>query len=341
MIDVQNRLLRTAFPDDGVIDLQHLRRVIKPKDLPPHIQVENSSADSSGHLYVLLAPTSITTRENLSNLLGSNLAESTAIKIAHVPLLAPTSQEQASLWSSSHWPTIYKKTNPFGPHPSIISRATAELVDAGDFIAVCKQVGQEAHRSNTGEATGAVIVCRDNGKALPLAAAGDGRWIDQEIREGAGNVSAHAVLRAIGMVAQKLSRVEGKLAHLSNLTANEDSDIFFDRPLSKTERDIYDRHESSPDGYLCHGLEIYISHEPCVMCSMAILHSRFGRVVFGQRMPETGGLCSEGGFDQVSCRNLGLGHGLFWRKELNWSLLAWHWASGELQSDYVKASTQV
>jgi len=67
------------------------------------------------------------------------------------------------------------------------------------------------------------------------------------------------------------------------------------------------------------------------MCAMAIVHSRFGRLVFGKRMPATGGICADGE----------LGHGLFWRKELNWTLLAWQWEStlegGEMQPPSLNA----
>jgi tRNA-specific adenosine deaminase 3 len=91
--------------------------------------------------------------------------------------------------------------------------------------------------------------------------------------------------------------------------------IFRDRPFLEVEKGLYDA-SGNKDGYLCHDLEFYCTHEPCVMCSMAIVHSRFGRVIFKHRMPDTGGLCADGK----------LGHGLFWRKELNWTLLAWQWA---------------
>ncbi|KAJ7600982.1 hypothetical protein C8J56DRAFT_23032 [Mycena floridula] len=64
-------------------------------------------------------------------------------------------------------------------------------------------------------------------------------------------------------------------------------------------RQIADLHSSSlaPDsddvvngrGYLLTSRTIFLTHEPCIMCSMALLHSRVKEVIYLVPMPETGG----------------------------------------------------
>lgn len=302
-----------------------------------------------------------------------------------VPRLAPTSQEQASSWCSQYWPTVYKKSNPFGPHPSIVSRSEQEIRgEVEKWMALATEAALQADLTGSGEAVGVVIVERTNSVGRPVAVAGDARWMDWSCK-GQGNVTAHAVLRAISMVASGLRETEQSASIASDPTSSlpaerapadqsmctalpstqqletdktkviksgvessslnpeeaiwnakpdpeitsvyapggkqvHTDNIFQDRLMLASEKD----HNNQPvteAGYLCHELEIYCTHEPCVMCSMAILHSRFGKMVFQNRMPETGGMCADGE----------LGHGLFWRKELNWTVLAWQWIS---QRDY-------
>lgn len=41
--------------------------------------------------------------------------------------------------------------------------------------------------------------------------------------------------------------------------------------------------------YLLTGLTLFISHEPCIMCSMALLHSRVQEIIYLVPMDKTGG----------------------------------------------------
>ncbi|KAF7719276.1 Uncharacterized protein PECH_004791 [Penicillium ucsense] len=97
----------------------------------------------------------------------------------------------------------------------------------------------------------------------------------------------------------------------------------------------------SEGGYLCTGLDIYLTHEPCVCCSMGILLSRFRAVIYPRtgRLP-SGGIASEPivrptrdehapkeGEHQGEHREY---YGLHWRKELNWRALGYEFVETEL-----------
>jgi len=101
--------------------------------------------------------------------------------------------------------------------------------------------------------------------------------------------------------------------------------FFLDLPVTPLEQTYFERDNLKPDGYLCLKLEIFLTHEPCMMCSMALVHSRVGRVIFQHRMPQTGGLTAE--MVRNDSGPVGLGYGLCWRKELNWQFMCWEYTA--------------
>ena len=301
----------------------------------------NGAADTSQPpvLHYLVCPTSVISIKGLHNVFSSEESSlgidfEPHLRVISVPLNPPSSEKQARDWSRQYWPTVYKGGNPYGPHPALVSRALEDVHSrVGKCMTLAKRVGEETLLSSKGEPIGAVIVDSGGGEATSVVVvAGDARWhdVDKVEQSGEGNVTAHAIMRAIGMVARK--RRASLHRALSTKSIHEESDHGTDRPLTPLERDIYATSTIEGDGYLCLDLELYITHEPCVMCSMALLHSRFSRVIFGQRMPRTGGLTAvspnkRDSYTKNSDR--GLGYGLFWRQELNWRHLAWQWVAGD------------
>ncbi|RBR07691.1 hypothetical protein FVER53590_09526 [Fusarium verticillioides] len=326
--------LRNMRPDDNSANpLPHLRRCSKPGDLPAHLKTQFMNDSSVGRqihtskstwIYIIIGEVKDFTREELVEVLSivEGAESDLFIEKIPIPLLAPTSQIQAAMWSSQFWPTVYRKNNPLGPHPSIVARGTEDIKDdASVWMALAHRVALQAKETGIGEAVGAVIVQREGGKVELVGVAGDARWHQEcGLLEGTSNPMTHCVVRAISMVAQKLVRHERRAAGLPFTAPNLEYDAFQDGPLLEIEKQCFEQEHPNKDGYLCHGLELYVTHEPCVSCSMGILHSRMGKVVFATHMPRSGGLSSDDRPDGG-----GRGLGLFWRRELNWSLMAWEW----------------
>ncbi|KAK4183847.1 tRNA-specific adenosine deaminase subunit tad3 [Podospora australis] len=335
-------MLRDLLSEEVVKGFPHLRRCAKPCDLPAHLKAAfmNESPQSrqihtgkSNWIYIITGPESMINRDELASALAKlegMEGEEVFIRSIPVPMVAPTSQIQAAMWSQHFWPAVYRKNNPLGPHPSMIARSTDDIQnDAAVWMTLAHQVANQAHEKGFGEASGACVIQREEGKTTLVAVAGDARWCQRGKCGPTGNPMAHSVMRAISMVAQKLVRAENREAGITMKPIME-FEAFQDRPLLEAEQKVFDLEHPSPDGYLCHGLEMYLTHEPCVMCSMAILHSRMGKVVFRHRMPLTGGLSAEDrgqGHPVLGGADGGRGLGLFWRRELNWSLIAWEWES--------------
>lgn len=319
-----------------------------------------SSGARPATLHLLVCPTRVISLRDLFDVLKEfppfcSNAESWAypleLKEITVPLLAPTSPKQANDWSKEYWPTFYRKTNPFGAHPSSIKKAEEELqapsednLGVDEAFELARKAGEENRRKGIGTGTGCVVVERVDGKTQIIAVAGDARWAPRvpNIPEPdpkssrQGNMMGHAVMRAVGMIGRKRLRVATMAIAKSAAKAESNfhkgglavdpaaRDAFFaDLPITELERVYFEKDNLKPDGYLCLKLEVFLTHEPCIMCSMGLVHSRVGRVIFKTRMPETGGLTAE--MNSNDSGPVGLGYGMCWRKELNWQFMCWEY----------------
>ncbi|KAF2155847.1 cytidine deaminase-like protein [Myriangium duriaei CBS 260.36] len=386
-------ICKDQIPDSDSVDLQHLRRFAKANLLPPYLQPSGSRASSTDSrystasssstgtksssrsrsrmrkrrnsaastLHLLICPTDVISQADLSSLMMKQppfAQDGFPLRLREitVPLLAPTSVEQAQQWTAQYWPTLYRKTNPFGPHPSLVARSEEEIRDeASKYMMLARQAAAESSSRQFGIGAGCVIVERKADRhAEIVAVAGDARLSGlgdsiNPLSQCSGNIACHAAMRGIGMVARKRVRVASPKTPKDNADIDADellvkpvhhvkdtpesvSASLLDYPLTDLEQEAFDQDNLIANGYLCVDLEIYMTHEPCLMCSMAIVHSRFSRCIFGTRMPSSGGMAGDSG----------LGYGLFWRSELNWKLLCWEYTASKGQEMAVlKEDTQV
>ena len=324
-------------------NLSHLRRVIRQEHVPKALVSSNAEKvrlkggdgstglERSHEVFILLCRKSIVAYDLITDLLSDwNLCDGSEpdqmLRTISVPLSPPSSEQEAGRWSEEHWPTIYKRSNPHGPQHNEIEQAAKQIhAKVWRYMDLAGRIGRASADYGCGESFGAVVVDR-SGPAAPIvvAAAGDARWTGHGTRDkslSGGNTMAHAVMRVIGMIAKKRTACS---VDAQALEADEDhEERFAEACLTSLERQVYSASSVAPGGYLCVDMELYVTHEPCVMCCMALLHSRFRRVVFKEQMPNTGGLVAEEVFQG---RERLSNWGLFWRPSLNWKFLAWQWS---------------
>ncbi|KAI9803542.1 MAG: hypothetical protein M1825_001885 [Sarcosagium campestre] len=377
--------LQDVLSSKNEMSMSHLRRFVKPEYLPLHIKdrlapaLDGSSEKGPStpeteqtprsprllHLLICttctISPSALRAHLALQPPYSTKAVPPPEIYVVSVPVNPPISEDIASQWSASHWPTMYKRSNPFGPHPSIISRAEDELLPtAATWMALAERTALDqplddittaaTSTAAMGLPIGATIV--DPSINAAVATARDFRFahppaLSQEPTSNAhtisGNPVAHATLRAIEMVAHHRQKAHGTSSAASSPRPRRIVSIFHNAPATPMEQAVHDAVERTQavlqSGYLCLGFDLYLTHEPCVMCAMAVLHSRFRRVVFTRRMPKTGALvadCASGSVDDTPTdvdprshskedQANGLGYGLFWQPRLNWKLLAWQW----------------
>jgi len=99
-----------------------------------------------------------------------------------------------------------------------------------------------------------------------------------------GDPLLHSVMVAIDMVA--FNQGGGALMNLKYMF-HDDKYLMLVEDFK--EGAVLDEELNEP-GYLCTGYDVYTTMEPCIMCSMALLHSRVQRVFYKHKNRSNGGL---------------------------------------------------
>ncbi|XP_041806496.1 probable inactive tRNA-specific adenosine deaminase-like protein 3 [Chelmon rostratus] len=245
------RELNSLYPLNG---LQHIKRVraVKERDSPHPLEVLVCLVSDAPDVKVV----------SIDSLLSSDGVRSVGLGepfVVKVPARPPLTRPQFEL-ASKHWPTSFHEDKQvtvalrgelFSPpqkarmHVYMMSALTA--AKAGNDLGMA--------------AVGAVVV--DPAAERIIAVGHDCRG---------HHPLHHAVMVCIDLVARSQG---GGCYSFDRYPACR-----FTSPASDTIQKTPDG-EASSQPYICTGYDLYVTREPCVMCVMALVHSRIGRVFYG------------------------------------------------------------
>lgn len=279
-------------PSQSKALISFIREFITPKENLPLVHVKrfnkitknDPSQESVSVLRTILCSSDVFQNEKEITRLfeehGSSDLDIKSLKFyqKQIPKYPATTKEISQAWTSSYWPMSWKGN----PNHQSLKAADFNISQERAMIIKLLDLLEEHISSNISGFPAVTIIARETKSSEQheiLCVNFDNRH---------NHPLEHSVMKAIEEIAMKERTRRCDLQE-------------------KLENQI-DNHDLN---YLCHNLLVYTTHEPCIMCSMALVHSRIGRIIYMKDQPGTGGLAS----------NYQLGD----RDGLNWKYNIWKW----------------
>lgn len=294
--------LKSEIPED-VHPLSHIRRLIKEEEL---------NKNSEGVIYLRLILCTVDTIDDYNKIYNivkeaiNDDSYSFPIEKRKISKYPAYTKEQATEWSTKSWPIMWRG------NPNLIKTPLSE-VESEQALKYLKSVAKLSQDCEDNEYPISTIIV-DPIKDQILVS-------KRDIRKTMGNPIHHSVMDAI-YEAAKLEAERRNQKVLKNNSTGSLETLTSSSNNSSTSTLGTDL-DASDKNYLCLNLHVYTTHEPCAMCSMALVHSRIGKLFYIQPSPLTGAIEP----------NSGAGHGIHWSKHLNWTYEAWKWLKSEPEGD--------
>lgn len=292
--------------EEDAHDLGHLRRIAKETDISKSEEQPQETDGAKKPASELLLRVIIASKdteidfEAIKASITTTLGYEPPFHTDYASKYLPFTKEESVEWSQGAWPIMWR-----GNTAAIQTQLSKEEVEEmksklNEVIALSKQ------NSDTNELPVAtMIVDPSSGTVLS-------RKLDSRARQG--NPLNHCTMEAVAEIAEQ------ELARRA------------ERGTSKEERERTGGQTETEDDddrlYLCLDMHVYTTHEPCDMCSMALNHSRVGRLVYVNSSPGSGGIEPTSGGS----------HGIHWNPQLNWKYEVWKWIGQDLGTEDIDYS---